>query len=377
MVLAAKNKTEGKMKIKYLLITLIVFSIIIGCGKKPVAKSDAFKKGKKNIEKNIPVMVEKAASRNLEEYINFTGKLEGITDITISSQTHGEVVKIYKKLGDWVKKGESIGRIDNAGYKNQLDQAKAALLAAEATLEVVEMQMQASEKLYKEQNISEAEYIQATSSFKSAKAGLDGAKANLENAQQNLDNSQFTAPVSGYIADMNLEIGQTISTGMQVCTILDSRKLVIKTGIGENGIKYVKKEQQVEIYHDSHPETFTGTITGVGIKPVNGATNYPVEIIMDNPEGKLYAGMVIEGRIQSNTHKNVIFTSLNNIDQEYDQKFVFIIEDNIARQREVTIGKKVGENVIITSGIENGELLVIEGMENLEDGSVVDIRKGI
>ncbi len=363
---------------KKIALSLIAIVLILSaCSKSEPADEKSTQKSKQQQDKAFTVMVEKVAPQNLEEYINFTGKLEGITDITLSSQTHGKVVKIYKKLGDWVKKGESIGRIDNAGHQNQLNQAKATVLAAEANFDVAEMQMKASERLYKEQSISEAEFILATSSFKSAKAGLDGAKANLENAQQNLDNSQFTAPVSGYIADMNLEIGQTITTGMQVCTIVDSRKLVIKTGIGESGIKYVKRGQQVEIYHDSHSETFAGTITGVGIKPVNGATNYPVEIIMGNPDGILYAGMVIEGRIQSNIHKNVIFTSLNNIVQEYDQKFVFIIEDNIARQRKVTIGKKVGENIIITSGIENGELLVIEGMENLEEGSSVEIRKGL
>jgi membrane fusion protein (multidrug efflux system) len=363
---------------KKVILSLIATMLILSaCSKGEPAEEKSESRSKQQQDKAFSVMVEKVAPRNLEEYINFTGKLEGITDITLSSQIHGEVVKIYKKLGDWVKKGESIGSIDNAGHKNQLDQAKAFLLAAEATFEVAEMQIRASKKLYKEQNISEAEYVQATSSFKSAKAGLDGAKANLENAQQNLDHSQFTAPLSGYIADMNLEVGQTISVGIQVCTIVDSRQLVIKTGIGESGIICVKKGQQVEIFHDSHPETFIGTITGVGIKPVNGATNYPVEIIMDNPDNKLYAGMVIEGRIQSNIHENVIFTSLNNIVQEYDQKYVFIIEDSIARQREVTIGKKVGENVIITSGIKNGELLVIEGMENLEEGSVVEIRKGL
>ena len=363
---------------KKIILSLITIMLILpACCKGEPADEKSGGRSKQQQDKAFSVMVEKVAPRNLEEYINFTGKLEGITDITLSSQTHGEVKEIFKKLGDWVKKEESIGRIDNASHKNQLDQAKAFLVAAEATFEVAEMQMQASEKLYKEQNISEAEYVQATSSFKSAKAGLDGAKAILENAQQNLDNSQFTAPVSGYIADMNLEVGQTITTGMQVCTIVDSRQLVIKTGIGESGIAHVRKGQQVEIHHDSHPETFTGTITGVGIKPINKANNYPVEIIMDNPDGKLYAGMVIEGRIQSNIHENVIYTSLNNIVQKYDQKYVFIIEDNIAMYRKVTIGKKVGENVIITKGIEKGELLVIEGMENLEDGSSVEIRKGL
>ena len=363
---------------KKIILSLIAIMLILSaCSKGKAADEKSTLKTKQQQDKAISVMVEKVAPQNLEEYINFTGKLEGITDITLSSQTHGEVKEIYKKLGDWVKKGESIGRIDNASHQNQLDQANASLLAAEAALEVAEMQMQASEKLYKEQNISEAEYIMSTSSFKAAKAGFDGAKAILKNVQLNFDNSQFTAPVSGYIADMNLEVGQTIAAGMQVCTIVDSRKLVIKTGIGESGIMYVKKGQQVEIYHDSHPEIFLGTITGTGIKPLNGTTNYPVEIIMDNPDSKLYAGMVIEGRIQSNIHENVIYTSLNNIAQEYDQKYVFIIEDNIAKQRKITIGKKVGENVIITGGIENGELLVIEGMENLEDGSPVEIRKGL
>jgi len=362
---------------KIILSLIVVMLILSACSKDEPAEDKSNKRSKQQQDKAISVMVEKVIPKNLEEYINFTGKLEGITDITLSSQTHGEVVEIYKKLGDWVKKGESIGNIDNTGHKNQLEQAKASLLAAEATLDVAEMQMQASEKLYKDQNISEAEYIQATSSFKSAKAGFNGAKAILENAQLNFDNSRFTAPVSGYIAEMNLEVGQAIAAGMQVCTIVDSRKLVIKTGIGESGIIYVKKGQQVEIFHDSHPDTYIGTITGVGIKPVNGATNYPVEIIMDNPECKLFAGMVIEGRIRSNIHENVVFTSLNNIVQEYDQKYVFLIEDNIARQRKITIGKKVGENVIITSGIEKGELLVIEGMENLEEGSSVEIRKGL
>ena len=88
--------------------------------------------------------------------------------------------------------------------------------------------------------------------------------------------------------------------------------------------------------------------------------------------------MVIEARIQSKVFKDVIYTSMNNIIQEYDNYFAFvIIRENIAERRKVTLGEKVGENVIITSGINIDEKLVIEGVENLEDGSVVDIRRGI
>jgi multidrug efflux pump subunit AcrA (membrane-fusion protein) len=130
---------------KKVILSLIATMLILSaCSKGEPAEEKSESRSKQQQDKAFSVMVEKVAPRNLEEYINFTGKLEGITDITLSSQIHGEVVKIYKKLGDWVKKGESIGSIDNAGHKNQLDQAKAFLLAAEATFEVAEMQIRAS-----------------------------------------------------------------------------------------------------------------------------------------------------------------------------------------------------------------------------------------
>ncbi len=366
------------MKIKYLLITLIVFSILFGCGKESEEKPELSPKGKNNIEKNIPVMVEKVQPKNLQQFIKVTGKLEGWTDIVMTAETSGKIIEIKKHLGDRVAKGEEIGRIDNKDYEIQLKQSEASVLAAEASYEAAELQMQASENLFKKNSISQVEYSQSKSTFKNALAGLNGAQAGLEKAQKAYDNSRFIAPVSGFITDIPIEIGQTISFGQPVCSIVDSKKMIIKTGVGEKEIQKMKKGQQVTISNDGKEDIFYGKITGIGIKPVNNSASYPIEIEIDNPKGKLLPGMVIEASIQSKVFKNVIFTSMNNIIQEYDDYFAFVItEENKAERRKVTLGEKVGENVIITSGIKIDEKLVIEGVENLEDGSVIDIRKGL
>ncbi len=373
-----RRDKENKMKIKYLLITLIVFSIMIGCGEKTEEKPDLSKKGKNNVEKNIPVMVEKIQPKNLEQFIKVTGKLEGWTDIVMTSETSGKIIEIKKRLGDRVAKGEEIGRIDNRDYEIQLKQSEASVLAAEASYESAELQMQASENLFKQNSISQVEYSQSKSAYKNALAGLNGAQAGLEKAQKAYDNSRFIAPVSGFITDISIEIGQTISFGQPVCSIVDSKKMIIKTGVGEKEVQKLQKGQQVTISNDGKRDIFYGKITGIGIKPVNNSASYPIEIEIDNPKGKLLPGMVIEASIQSKVFKDVIYTSMNNIIQEYDDYFAFVItKENKAERRKVTLGEKVGENVIITSGIKIDEKLVIEGVENLEDGSVVDIRKGL
>ncbi len=361
------------MKFRVLILSLIGLLFIVSCGEKP----EDSKTEKKITEKKIPVMVEQVKPKNLEQYIKVTGKLEGWVDIVMTSETNGKIVEIKKRLGDWVEKGKEIGRIDNLDYKIRLDQSKAVLLAAEASFEAAELQMNASETLHKSKNISDAEYSLSRSEYKNALARLNAAEAGLEQSQKAYDNSRFVSPVSGYIADLPIEIGETISMGQPVCSIVDSKKLIIKTGIGEKEVQKIHKGQEVTISNDGKYDTFYGNIIGVGIKPVGNTASYPIEIEIDNPKGKLLPGMVIEARIQSKIFKNVIYTSMNNIIQEYDNYFAFVINsENKAERRKVTLGVKVGENVIITNGINLDENLVVEGVENLEDGSLVEIRKG-
>ncbi len=322
-----------------------------------------------------PVIVEIVKPQELKEYIKVVGTLEGITDITLSSEVNGKIVEIFKHLGDWVNKGDAIGRIDNAEYQDMVDQAEASLLAAEASHETAQLNLNTTKALFEKDKTSKADYLNAQINYKSALANLEAAKAGLETAKRALSNSRFVAPVDGYIAGTFLEVGEMIVAGAPVCTIVNTKKLLIKTGIGETDITSIKKGQHVTIYYDDVDQQFDGIITGVGIKPLVGTGNYPVEIEMDNSSGTLLPGMVVEGYILAHVHKDVIYTSLNNIIEKYDDRLVYIIDDeNIAHRVMVKLGVKVDRDVIIDEGLKPGDKLVREGQESLQEGSKVEIK---
>ena len=352
-------------------ITLLILSLmLIHCG-----RSSETTKQKKLQEKVVPVIVEKVQERDLQQFIYITGKLEGIVDITMSSETNGKIIELYKKLGDPIEKGETIGRIDNQELLIQLEQANANLLAAEASFDMAEINWKTAENLYKINSISELEYVQAKSNYKNALSGLQAAKANLKRNQKSVDNSNLVSPVTGVIADLHLEIGEYLSMGQPIATIINKNELIIKTGIGETSIHAIKNGQQVYLQTEFSEDEYIGIISGIGLKPIQGTANYPIEIHIKNPDQLLLPGMVVQGKIVSKVYKNAMYTNLNNIASQYDDRFVFIIdENNIAKKTFVKLGAEIADNVLITEGLQLADQLVIEGIANLEDGTKVEIR---
>lgn len=355
-------------------VLMLVFAMLLVSCTKPQGPNQKQMGGEVK-EKAVLVMVQEMQPMNLDKYIKVTGKLEGITDVNLLSETNGKVVEIYKNLGDWVEKGEAIGRVDNTDAANQLKQAQASLMAGESTLESANINFRVSQNLYGKQMISEGEYLQAKSNQKNAQAGYNGLLASVEMARKNYENSEFNAPVSGFIAELNLEIGEMVNSGKYIAGIVNSKKLLIKTGVSESDISYVTKGDQVIVTF--HGKEYEGKISGVGIRPVMGGNNYPVEIGLANPNLELFPGMVVQGRIFSQTFKNVLYTSIENLREKYDKKFIYVINtENRAELRIVELGEKVANNIIIKSGLQAGDKLVIDGIDSLSDGTLVEVKSG-
>jgi RND family efflux transporter MFP subunit len=350
---------------------MLIFLVLGFTACKKGAAAPEKKTGK---EDKQSVMVETLEPRTLDEFITVSGKLEGSTDITMTSETTGRVLQLYKKLGDKVSKGERIGKVDNDIYQIRLSQAEAAELSAESAQQNAQLNLNSSENLYKSKSISQAEYNNAVSAFKGAKAGLEGAKAGLESANKALDNSYLVAPESGMIANMMIMTGQYLNPGTPIAYITDNKVLLIKTGVGESQIGKIKQGQAVEISVPGKDAPVKGYIKDFGIRPLATSASYPVEIQLSSSAG-LLPGMVVTAKILSGRYPNMLFTSINNIVKEYDRNYVYVVDsNNKAHRKEVNLGKIIGENVIILSGANTGDKIVTSGMENLEDNTDVQIR---
>ncbi|MDD2230959.1 MAG: efflux RND transporter periplasmic adaptor subunit, partial [Candidatus Cloacimonetes bacterium] len=223
--------------------------------------------------------------------------------------------------------------------------------------------------------ISEAEYNTALSAFKGAKAAFYGAKAAKEQARLALANSYLVAPEGGVISNLMVASGQYINPGQAIATITDASTLILKTGVGESNIGKLKKGQAVELSYKGIEQTFSGQIRGFGIRPLVNTATYPVEIQI-NQARNLLPGMVLSAKILTNRYNNLLYTSITNIVKEFDNNYVFVIgQDNKAQKREVSLGRIIGENVELLSGVDAGESIVTTGSENLEDGNLVTIKQ--
>ena len=326
---------------------------------------------KNNEEEDLPIaLVRTIKKENLQDYVQVSGKLEGITEVDIKSETSGKIIDLYKNLGDWVEKDEKIGKVDNEVIEIQLEQAKAGLLSAKSSYTVAENNYKAVSQLYEEKIASESEYQNAMANFNTAKANLQSAKATLRSAEKNYDNSLLKSSVSGYIADINLKIGEFLSNGNIICKIVNTKKLKINAGLSESEILKIRKNQEVDVYSAIFDKTYKAQIVGIGKSP-NSSLLYPIEIQFDN-DGNLYSGMVVSINIFSKTYRNIIKVSMNEIIKEYDDYYAYILNDDATVKKvKVTIDKFIKQDAIISSGLKINDNIVTEGLDLLNDGEKV------
>ncbi|MBN2829659.1 MAG: efflux RND transporter periplasmic adaptor subunit [Candidatus Cloacimonetes bacterium] len=361
------------MKKSLVIIAVLFLIILVSCNKAPQTPAQKGKMGGAGI--TSPVLIQNLEKRDLKEYITVSGTLEGVVDLAMISETSGKILEIYKKLGDKIEKGEEIAKLDNDYIRIQYEQAMATKLAAESAFESATSSFNVSEKLYKDGSISKLEYDNSKASLKNAQANLAGADASMQAKKLAYDNSRLIAPVSGYIAATDLRVGAYISTGSPVVTIVDYSSLLLKTGVSESELFLVKKHQQVNIKSPLSKSSISGKITGIGMKPKSGTSSYPIEIIATNPNGNYAPGMVVSASILARTYADKIYISRGVVLDDYGTKYVYIVNADLkAEKRIIALGTIVNDQVLVNEGLKPGDKLVVEGMEMLDDGAVVEIK---
>jgi len=359
--------------VRRLLFILPLFLLLAACGREA---SPAGTPGGRRVEEQA-VLVTRLERTDVDEHVRVSGRLEGITDITMSSESSGRVLALFKKLGDDVQMGERIGHVENEVLESRLISAQAAEVSAQQNYVIAsdnyEYALAASDRGL----ISSAEFKAADSAYRAAEAALNSARANASAAGLAYESSYLIAPVSGKISQLYVSPGQYLGMGSPVAAITDSQILILKSGVGESQIGKIKTGQNATVLHSG--KSYPAKVRGYGIRPMPATASYPVELELRGNSG-LLPGMVVSARIKTNTYRNLLVTPITNIVREFDQDYVFVVVENeegiqVVERREVSLGRSISENVEILSGVEAGDLIVSSGSENLEDGSAVKIRQ--
>lgn len=355
---------------KKILFLIMLTTLILGCGDRGSSP------GGQRRERLTPVMIREVEHQSVYDQVEVVGRVEGIVDITMSSEVSGTIEAVYKRLGDWVQKGEEIGKIENSDLVMQLRQAEASKKSAEAAYESAQLSMNSAEKLRENNSISNAEYQRTLSSLKASESSYEAAKANYERALRAYKNSRFVSPVTGYVSNLPIKVGENISPGRTIASIVDSRQLILRTGVGESQIGKLRRDQRVVVNSRNSVTELEGKVHGFGIKPTPGSLNYPIEILVENPDNLLLPGMVVSAKIFVHRFDDVITISPNHYTKQFDRNYIFVVdEQNAVHKREINFSRMIGDVVLVEQGLEAGDRLVTDGIENLEDGMKVEVRK--
>ena len=330
---------------------------------------------KVSLEEAVPVEVQAVERTTLTETMLTVGTVEAWHDVTVSAEGAGKVVEVRSDEGDPVERGDVIVRLDDELNALGVAQADAQVAMARANYRKAKRDLKRSEELFGTKDISESQIEMARLGVETAEAGLRSAEVALQMARRQLADTKVKSPISGKVAERYVDIGEMVSPGMPVATVIDLRRIRVEVTVSEEEIAQIEEGQRAYLTVDAYPdERFEGKVSMVGLKADRQTRSFPVDIeVPDNTGEKLKSGMIARAEIEVKTYSDVLLILQDAILEGTGEKIVYVIESNRAAKRPLTLGRRWDERVVVESGLEEGDRLVVAGQENLSEGAKVRV----
>ncbi len=336
-----------------------------------------------------PVETVTAVKDDIASVAVISGKLEALYEVNVVAKVTGKVKEITSKVGQRISKGETIFVIDDSDIKDQLEQAQAGLLMAEANYrqnkekyENARKDLERSEQLYKEGAISEQalEQIRANSSdagLAVLEAQMNQAKASYDMVSRQYDECRVKSPIDGVVAYINVGIGETVTPGVPVAVVVDMSGIILEGSIGESLINHVERQGSIDIRIPSAGgQPFTGTIKEVSPAADQRTGLFGLKVEIDNPDGVIKPGMFAEAGLIKDAREDAVCIPSAAVLAKNGDRYIYIVEDGKAVYRKVVTGIGGDGTVEIISGVKEGEEVIVRGQNYLDDGEAVRVVRG-
>ena len=306
----------------------------------------------------------------------FSGVAMSGQESRLSFQVSGQVLSVPVNVGDTVKKGDTIARMDPADYALQLQNAQASAAQARAQERNAKATYERTRALYENQNASRQDLDADRTAYESARAGLGSATQTVRLRQRQLGYTHLRAPESGTLATVDIEVNEYVQAGTLVATLLAGEQIEVSVSVPASVIRSIKKGAAAEARFDSlGGKALRGTVTEVGVASMAGATTFPVTVRLSEGQDQVRAGMAADVTFilaaAKNGPKYALPTSA--VGEDREGRFVFKVERGegalgIVHRSPVEVGQLLSDGVEIFAGVEPGDLVVTAGVSRIYDG---------
>ena len=340
--------------------------------------------GMKMGDNQFAVEAVKATSSNQSE--QYPATIKGLQDIEVRPQVSGLIVKLCVDEGATVRKGQALFQIDPTQYKAAYDQAAASVKSAKANLETITATERNKKMLHDQKIISDFEYQTAVNNLLTAKANLAQAEAAYTAAKQNLDFCTVKSPSDGVIGTFPYRIGALVSPSiseplttvseigdMYVYFSMTEKQLLDLTRAGGTLKEQLEKMPAVKLQlADGTMYDAEGKIDAVSgvIDQTTGSVS--MRAIFPNKQNILRSGGMANV-VFPYTMSEIILIPQTASQEIQDKKFVYVLQpDSTLKHTEIQISNlNDGKNYIVTGGLKEGDQIVVEGVQTLQDGQKI------
>jgi membrane fusion protein, multidrug efflux system len=330
----------------------------------------------------VPVVVATAHRGDLPVYFNGLGTVTAFNTVTVRSRVDGQIVKINFTEGQFVKEGDALIEIDPRPYQVQLEQAEGQLAKDQAQLKDVQVDYGRYQLLFKEGVIPQQQLDTQQAQVGTFEGAIKADVATIDNAKLQITYSHITAPISGRVGLRLVDIGNIVhatdTNGLLVITQLQPIALLFSLPQDQlpEVVARMRSDRQlaVEAYdRDNSDKIATGKLLTIDNQIDTTTGTYKLKAVFDNSKNELFPNQFVNVHLLVDTKKNVVLVPTTAILRGPQGTYVFGVNSrNAVAVKNVKVADTTGNLSGISSGLTDGDVVVVDGQDKLKDGIVVD-----
>lgn len=327
-----------------------------------------------------PVTTAIVQQQTVSDIKSYPASVVPLQETELRAEVTGYITNIYVADGAYVNKGQRLYEIDRVRYQAAVDQAKANLEIAKSNLARVEKDLQRYQSLAEQDAIAKQTLDYAVTDVSNQRAQLLAAEAALTTAETNLRRSVIVAPFSGNIGISQVREGALVSAGSTLLnTISSNDPIAVEFQISEKDIVEFTKLQagsnQSAIYTvlpDGSRYEGQGRVVTIDRAVDSQTGTLKVRASFPNASNALRAGMNTTLRVESTSKEEALVIPFKAVFEQLGTFNVYVVEEgNTVDLKQVSLGSKIDDLVVITSGLEAGQKIVVDGTTGLRPGAQV------
>jgi multidrug efflux system membrane fusion protein len=328
-----------------------------------------------------PVSVAAALEQEVVETVDFPGRIEAVESVEVRARVNGYLQAVRFRPGAQVRKGDLLFVIDPRPFEAELARAEATLANTRAQLELARTELARQEQLLAERATSRREYDDAAARLRQFDAQIRANQASVESARLSLAYTRITAPVDGRVGKAEITVGNLVQgevPNSPILTTVVSMNPVYAAFEADEAsyLRFVSSRKNLSVAIGLASEQgfpHRGRIDFVDnrVDPQSGTVR--MRALLDNKDGRFTPGLFARVRLgDMHSPRKAVLVADRAIGTDQSKRFVLVVNgENKAEYREVRVGRVIEGLRVIESGLQAGEVIVVNGLQRVRPGAPV------